>query len=211
MFTLIFAQASPPKPPNVIISLAPLIILIIVIYLISRILNYYKLVMNQKIIRTRLNQLYWYLSKDNEPSGPTLLSELEVNFRATPNTLVCAADGSGQWISISEEINKIKKSPRNPNNESSEKLALVASLLCFFLGYMGFHAFYTGRKTRGTTMFILGVWVVAALILTNLSEIFLAFLVIPLLIHILMWLNDMIKLLAGSFLDADDRPVNKWH
>jgi TM2 domain-containing membrane protein YozV len=211
MFTLIFAQASPPKPPNVIISLAPLIIVIIVIYLISRIINYYKLVMNQKIIRTRLNQLYWYLSKDNEPIGPTLLSELEVNFRATPNTLVCAGDGSGQWISISEEINKIKKSPRNPNNESSQKLALVASLLCFFLGYMGFHAFYTGRKTRGTTMFILDVWVVAALILTNLSEIFLAFLVIPLLILILMWLNDMIKLLAGSFLDADDRPVNKWH
>jgi len=60
-------------------------------------------------------------------------------------------------------------------------------------------------------MFILGVWVVAALILTNLSEIFFAFLVIPLLILILMWLNDMIKLLAGSFLDADDRPVNKWH
>jgi hypothetical protein len=211
MFALIFAQASPPKTPNIIISLVPLIILIILIYLILRIIKHCKLVLNHKIIQTRLNQLYWYLSNDNEPSGPALLSELEVNLRATPNALVCAADGSGQWISISEEISKIKKSPKNPNHDSSKKLALVASLLCFFLGYIGFHAFYAGRKIRGAVMFALSVWSGVAFVLMQFSPNFLAFFIIPLFILMLMWLNDMITLLIGSFLDADDRPVNKWH
>ena len=211
MVISIFAQASPPKPPNVIISLLPLIFITIIIYLIVRIIKHHKSKLTQKIIQNRFNQLYWYLSKDNEPSGPALLSELDVNFRSTPNAMICAADGSGQWISISEEINKIKKSPRNPNHESSTKLALVASLLCFFLGYIGFHAFYAGRKIRGTVMFAFSIWSGVTLVLMQFSPNFLAFFTIPFFILILMWLNDMIKLLIGSFVDAEDRPVNKWH
>ena len=60
-------------------------------------------------------------------------------------------------------------------------------------------------------MFALSVWSGVAFVLMQFSPNFLAFFIIPLFILMLMWLNDMITLLIGSFLDADDRPVNKWH
>jgi len=76
----------------------------------------------------------------------------------------------------------VKKSTHSAPN-TDEKDWLISLLLCIFLGYLGIHRFYTGHIAIGIIQLLTaggcGIW----------------------------WLIDIILIAAGSYRDAEGRPL----
>ena len=68
----------------------------------------------------------------------------------------------------------------------SDKRILPAFLLCFFFGFFGVHRFYVGKVGTGILMFLTcgGFFVV--------------------------YLLDFIRIICGSFTDAQGRKIKQW-
>lgn len=77
----------------------------------------------------------------------------------------------------------------------SKKSKTIALLLWFFLGGLGIHNFYIGDNNRA----------VKELICT-----LLLFLIVPAIILLVLWLQDLIKLLTDKCLDEDGMVVSSW-
>lgn len=77
----------------------------------------------------------------------------------------------------------------------SKKSKTIALLLWFFLGGLGIHNFYIGDNNRA----------VKELICT-----LLLFLIVPAIILLVLWLQDLISLLTDKCLDEDGMVVSSW-
>lgn len=79
----------------------------------------------------------------------------------------------------------------------SEKSRLVSCLLWVFLGGFGGHNYYVGNNKRGTLILILTL---AGFITLGITS----------MVAFVLNLIDLIKMLQGTFNDADGNPVLKW-
>ena len=75
------------------------------------------------------------------------------------------------------------------NKLVSEKSWLVCFLLLIFLGLIGAHKFYAGRILSAIILLIFSITIIG------------------LIVSILIWIIDLIKLLSGNFRDAKGRYI----
>lgn len=82
------------------------------------------------------------------------------------------------------------------NTDVSKKSKTIALLLWFFLGAFGIHNFYIGDTDRA----------VKELICTLLS-----FLIVPLIIFLVLWLQDLLRLLNDKCVDEEGKTISSWN
>ncbi len=84
----------------------------------------------------------------------------------------------------------IEQAPLLPNE--SNKSCLIAFLLSFLLGTFGAHRLYVGRKTSGLIMLISSILIIGIPVCTVINVI------------------DWVKILLGSFKDAEGKVLVHW-
>lgn len=78
----------------------------------------------------------------------------------------------------------------------SKKSKLIVLLLWFFLGVFGVHNFYTGDNNRAVKELICSL---------------LAFLIVPAVIFVVLWIQDLLRLLNDKCLDEEGRVISSWN
>ena len=84
----------------------------------------------------------------------------------------------------------------NTDTNVSKKSKLIVLLLWFFLGVFGVHNFYTGDNNRAVKELICSL---------------LAFLIVPAVIFVVLWIQDLLRLLNDKCLDEEGRVISSWN
>ncbi len=98
----------------------------------------------------------------------------------------------------------------------SNKKRLPLLLLCIFFAYLGLHAFYAGNKIQGSLYLLAGVVYPSLGFLTygtGLEAISIGFgLFAPLviLIYVICWIGDMIRIVSSNYYDNDGLLIENW-
>jgi TM2 domain-containing membrane protein YozV len=164
----------------------------------------------------------YYLAVGSEQKGPYTFSQLQSMWRSGAITadVLYTQEGFDEWVAISTLSELLDPKPERPANSvsaqhpalsrsfgsESDKHILPALILYFFFGIFGVHAFYAGRPKQGCIF--LALW-----LLPVLAGMLLPFdLPIQLILVglIIMTIIDFIRIVSGTYQDAEGRRITRW-
>jgi TM2 domain-containing membrane protein YozV len=113
----------------------------------------------------------------------------------------CAEIVAFQAIKCKHCGSSIDKQTMAVARTKSDKKLLIAVLLLIFTGWFGVHAFYSGNILQG---FVYPIFGFLGFMMIGAPGI--GFLIIPLV----FWIGDFIRLVSGNYKDSQGRKITQW-